>query len=358
MIPSLSHATSTPRPIPHLHEPLEPLTLRQVLKESYIEPEVLQNVRRMGPFSWFESQNLASLGHRVEFINKVTSQVLETIPLKDTPITLVSLGSAGLLSERLIDHQLKKAGYQDIQWRMIDCDYQHTNYKEALNAFEEKVNPEVLSYMTEQDYLSATNPYAARYGASQANFDRLRGATILLSIDPPTALDQSAISTANLVKYMTIRGRPMEDSSKANGIYLLISKDTQKSKLYKAYEGLLAGDKVVVSSCALKLELNAQNRCEIQHGQCDDGVQLNASVKPFINKMHDIARLLEQPISLEHVSKALDKYLAKIGKQGLIGRQFLVSDYDYSLKNLDAFLKDGAHPYLVGSLEKNEINLS
>ncbi|WP_369790823.1 hypothetical protein [Rouxiella sp. WC2420] len=197
---------------------LPPLKIRSLLRDTYLDTGQEVNIRRKGELSWIENQNVASLTGRIEFINQLISYVIENIPQRNTPLTLVSMGSGGLLTEKFINQQLKKAGYSDIHWRMIDVDYQQNGYRQSRNEFRDKVEKNVLSFTSEQAYLnqnSGPTPLAVD--------DKFRGASIVLSIDPPSPLEGQEAAASELSDCMLIRGRPVNDIKQANGIYLMVA---------------------------------------------------------------------------------------------------------------------------------------
>lgn len=77
---------------------LPPLKIRSLLRDTYLDTGQEVNIRRKGELSWIENQNVASLTGRIEFINQLISYVIENIPQRNTPLTLVSMGSGGLLT--------------------------------------------------------------------------------------------------------------------------------------------------------------------------------------------------------------------------------------------------------------------
>lgn len=352
MLPAISHATSPPRAIPFADPQLDPLTLRHVLRESYLEPGSTHNIRRMGELSWVENQRIASLETRITFINKMVNHVLEHLPMKDTALTFISLGAGGLLTERLIDYQLKKAGYQTIRWRLIDIDYQQQGYEEARRAFREKADNQALYFTTEQAYLNKS------IGATAlAEDDRQRGATLLLTLDPPTPLEHSVMDSPSYKACLLVRGRPIDDISKANGIYLLVAKQCHRERLERVQQALSQGNQMITSDCILKFTLGDFNQCAIQVSPSSTGQRFHRDVLPFIEMMHKVATLIGQKLNLRHVNKALDKYLASLDGLDYCGVKFYVSDYDTSRGKLEAYYRGGANPFLTGSLDRNEITL-
>lgn len=67
---------------------------------------------------------------------------------------MISLGSGGLLTEYFINKSLKNSGYKDLNWRIIDPDYQNNGYEQCRKEFKDRVNGKVMAFTTEQTYLN------------------------------------------------------------------------------------------------------------------------------------------------------------------------------------------------------------
>lgn len=252
MIPSIAtSSTGTSVNISPHDSQASPLTTDRVIKESYLKQDTLYNFRCMGHLSWIENEHIASLNGRIDFINKVASTIVETIPLRDTPITFISLGSGGLLTEYFINESLKNSGYKDLNWRIIDPDYQNNGYKQCRKEFKERINDNVMAFTTEQTYLN--KPLG--YGGLAEN-DKSRGATVVLSINPPTALADSSATVSYDPDCMLLGGMPVEDVRKANAIYLLVTQTDHKEMLNQVPHALSEGGKFFALDCALKCSIN------------------------------------------------------------------------------------------------------
>jgi len=190
MFPLIVTGASSSAYIPHHHDlQASPLTTDYVMRDSNLrDTDSGCDARLIGNLSWIENEQVASLNSRIDFINKMTSHILEKIPLRDTPITLISLGSGGLLTEYFIHQQLENSGYQDINWRIIDSDYQNGGYENTRKEFREKVNGNVRAFTAEQAYL---NKPLAEGDKKLAGNDRNRGAAVILAINPPTILSSA-----------------------------------------------------------------------------------------------------------------------------------------------------------------------
>lgn len=323
---------------------------RDILRDTHIDTLGPVNIRRMGNLSWIENTNIASLAARLEFIHQLTSHIVENIPVKNTPLTLISVGSGGLLTERYIEQQLKKSGYQDISWRMIDLDYQQDGFRDSRKEFRESINKNTLAFTTEQAYLNKTNGHSL-----QAIEDRNHSASIILAIDPPSALDgQAALEQATMSDCMMIRGRPVDDIKKANCIYLLASQKEYQPSLHLVQQALAEGNQMIMLSCVLKCILDQHNDCKVTFSPSSTGQLLNQDSRPFLDSVHRIAEQSGQKLELPHLDKALGKYLTSLDNVGMAGTKFFVSDYDTSLIQLQQHFQAGNNATLFAAFEHNQ----
>ncbi len=350
MIPAITALKGSLSTAEQLVNVLPPLTIRSLLRDTYLDTGQEVNIRRKGELSWIENQNVASLTGRIEFINQLISYVIENIPQRNTPLTLVSMGSGGLLTEKFINQQLKKAGYSDIHWRMIDVDYQQNGYRPSRNEFRDKVEKNVLSFTSEQAYLNKNSG-----PTTLAVDDKFRGASIILSIDPPSPLEGQEAATCDVSDCMLIRGRPVNDIKQANAIYLLVADKSRQDKLIQVHQHLTAGDHVVMMEGVLKCTLNSQSDCEVTFCPSSSGQALNRDVKPFLEYVHRVADQTGQKLKLKHIDKALGKYISSLENAGLAGIKFYVSDYDTSVTRLRQHFQNGNNPALFAAFENNQV---
>lgn len=352
MIPSISTSTGTSVHISHQHYQASPLTTDRVIQNSYLKQNDPCNSRFIGHLSWVENEHVASLNGRIDFINKMTSSIVETIPLRDTPITFISLGSGGLLTEFFINEQLKNSGYKDLNWRVIDPNYQNNGYEQCRKEFKERVgNNNVMAFTTEQTYLKKSLGHSGL-----AQNDKNRGATVVLSIDPPTALSGSSSEVSYNPDCMILKGRPVEDVSKANGIYLLVTKTNYKDMLHQIPHALSEGRQLVALDCGLKCSINNQGNCEVNFSPSETGSFINNGTKPYLDSLSKIANQVQKKIELSNVDKSFDKYIEKLNGSGQSGIKFFVSDYDTSIVKLHDYFIDTNKKTLFASFDKNEIS--
>lgn len=114
------------------------------------------------------------------------------MPLRDKPITLISLGSGGLLTESFINEKIKNSGYKDISWRIIEPDYQNNGYKLCREEVKKRVNDNIVAFTTEQKYLNKSLGHSVL-----AENDKNRGTVVVLAIDPPAILSAESAKVSH-----------------------------------------------------------------------------------------------------------------------------------------------------------------
>ena len=351
MIPSIHANPDASVPVPGHYYQAYPLTTTDVLKTTYLKLDGAKSHRCLGNLSWSENELIASLHCRVYFVNRLLSSVIEMIPSRDIPITVVSLGAGGLLTEYYINEQLKNSGYEDISWRLIDLEYQKNGYDECRKEFKDRVTGDVMAFSTDQKYLNKL----AGHGRL-AEDDKRRGAVILLSIDPPNALSGLAAEAASAPDCMLLRGSPVDDYSKANGIYLLVAQPAYKDLINKIPRELSVSGQVVSLDCALKCSIDKQGKYRVTYSPSRTGTLISEGSKPYLEALDEKSERDKKPYNLNDVNKALDKYLHKIISLNLYGVKFFVSDYDVSVGKLRDHFMSSANKVLFAALDMNEIH--
>lgn len=120
--------------------PCETSAIHLTESEVLAETKSISPGRFKGELFWVEHMDVAALNYHIEFINTLIDKIHLTTPIKETPVTIIFLGSNALLTEFYIHQQLHKAGYKDISWRFID-----TVYKGYSHAFFEQFKVEATS---------------------------------------------------------------------------------------------------------------------------------------------------------------------------------------------------------------------
>ncbi|MBG6247136.1 MULTISPECIES: hypothetical protein [Symbiopectobacterium] len=229
----------------------------------------------MSHLSWFEDENIASCNSRIDFINQVASKIEQEMPSRNSPITLISLGSAGLLTEFFIHEQLKKSGYEDINWRVIDTEYKNDGFKQSLHEFNKQVNSNCKSFRTEQEYLSASSG-----NIELAESDKCKGNVVVLSINPPTELSKFS-DGYNDPECLLVKGTTVEKAGDANEICLTIAGNDYKNELNKIPVVLSEPGQMVRLDSVLKYSINKSGGCEVSHSKSAKGIFMYIGVKPF-----------------------------------------------------------------------------
>lgn len=314
-----------------------PLNERYVINNSHLKCNEGMNFRHMGMLSWFENQDIASLKERVNFINNLTFEVVKNYPFKDKPITLISLGSGGLLMESFIHKSLNDNGYMDINWRVIDIGYLNNGFELCRKEFKENTDGKVKAFTTEQTYLKKQID-----GKSLAEHDKSNGFTVMLSIDPPTALSSEK---KHEVDCMMVRGRPVDDIQKANAIYLLVTDKQYKDVLYEIPNALSGGDSVIATDSVLKCWININDSYEVCYSPSVSGRSINSSVCDYLKLENESAALSNKKMDLLNIDKVFERYLIDLTRnsEGKSGIRFYVSDYDTSIKRLNDYFMENNH---------------
>jgi len=344
--------TTRPESSSYIHSPpdlkIPQLTTNNIIKHSHLRGSNSGcDSRIMGKLSWIENEQVASLNSRVDFINKTVSTILATMPAHERSITLVSLGSGGLLTEYFIHQQLKKAGYQDINWRIIDADYQNGGFEDNRKEFREKVTDKVKAFTAEQAYL---NKSSDEFGEKLAAGDKHRGAVVVLSINPPTILSSEIPIDSS---YITLRGSAIKDASKANAIYLIAACSSAKETVQKEMNKMYSEMQVITSECVLKYSVNSQGYYKVNASSSHSGNFIKNGAEVHLKELNNNSNLGDNNITLSDIDQALDKYILTLPAIGAYGMKIFVSDYDQSIIELNNFFTDSHNETLFASFDKN-----
>ncbi|CAG9172771.1 hypothetical protein CURE108131_22655 [Cupriavidus respiraculi] len=287
--------------------------------------------RYLGALSWIEHAELASLEARVEFINRLCDRVEEVVIERGRPLTLVSLGPGGLLTEALIHDQLQQAGYTDIRWRIIDLNYMDGGFRAPRLAFAQRVGEKVAAFTTEQAYLNKEVG-----GDRLAMRDRAAGTSIILCIDPPSSPGMLAriAPDASGGTVIGVRGRVMQDVTKANAVALYIGLTPQQTQ--EALSGMYR--QICWTNGLLRLYIEGGN-IAVDAADGEMGNELQRMIRPHIAQV--VASVpAGQAVGLSHAHRAaasLAQALESIGEPAV---HTYVSDYDVACTHLRAHFAD------------------
>jgi hypothetical protein len=218
--------TANTRSAKQLPRPPSPLTSRKLaampgfsISEDEYPNDSVAMCRdiRVGPLSFIHC-NKAKKSEKIDFINQVADRI-NAMP-SDRPVTVVSLGSSALLVEELIFKQLSNEHQKQIQFRLIDTVYTQGEpgfaaMQDARNTF--KQGKKSKPFTTSSAYLSKEVN-----GKRLADSDQEDGPVFVLSVNPPTILDERKIDPELLSEGLVVQGFiiPIEFSHKANAVVL------------------------------------------------------------------------------------------------------------------------------------------
>ena len=354
MLPSVARESIALLPLsPRGHD--VSLTTEVVANQTHLRQKGNIVYRQMSDMFWNEHEDISSLYSRVSYINSVLNHI-QQISNKDRAITLISFGSGGLLMEYFILKQLQHYGYRDISWRVIDIDYgdyhlrQHHAYDLSLDAFSKIIPGRVSVHCSDQHYFDSC------FGGSNAIYDRTRGATVLLAIDPPTAPSQILGTACDDPKRMSVKGRPVEEITNANCLYVIASDPEMQHHVQDIITALVQGDKVVTLGNIIKCHVNKFGNYEVQSTQSEISRAMQEGCKSLLEQMKVIQASTSQ-MRLSDIKYTVDHYLATRAKKSLYYTVFCVSDYDVSLTRLRDYISDNHHSSLFAGLTLNNTHI-
>lgn len=331
------------------------LTPTSVMSQTHLRQHGRLLYRYQGSLFWCEHEDVSSLHSRVSYLNKVVNHIRQTMPCRDQPLTLISLGAGGLLMESYIHAQLQGDGYQDINWRVIDIEYGPNatqgclSHRDSLDAFAEITAGKLAVYGSDQHYFNTF------MGGDGATNDRNHGATVLLAIDPPTSVSQ-AMGTAGLdSQCMSVKGRPVEDIADANCLYLIASDPEHKAQVHQAMAALARGDHMVTLSSILTCHVNKFGGCEVVSTQSPRSLMMKAACTPLLEEAKTTqASTSALEMTLSDIRRAVERHVAaRADEDDLYYAVCCVSDYDVSLARLRDYIIDNPHSSLLATLEMN-----
>lgn len=321
---------------------LPPATARLVRSHVEAQTELRHTAsvceRYQGELSWIEHAELSALGARVEFINRLCDHVIDAGVARDQPLTLVSLGSGGLLTEALIHDQLQAAGYTDIRWRTIDLSYRDDGGRAARRAFMERVNGKVAAFTTEQAYLNKVVE-----GERLALADRAAGTTIVLCINPPAwpdmlgALEPDATGEGAI----GVRGGIVDDVTKANAVAMYIG--VTLKELRPALGRMCL--RTMWTNCLVRLYIDrATVMIDTAPGEIGHGLQ--RMIAPYVEQVvNDTPK--DETIGLVHLDRAAAGLARACRALDHPTVRVQVSDYDVACTHLRRHFADGSRMFFA-----------
>ncbi|MCW2480669.1 hypothetical protein [Candidatus Symbiopectobacterium sp. NZEC135] len=335
------------------------LTPDAVMKQTHLRPHEHLMYRFQDRFFWCEHEDVSSLRSRVSYINTLINHIRQTMPNREQPLTLISLGAGGLLMESFIHRQLQGYGYQDIHWRVIDIEYGPDgtpcclSHRDSLDAFATLTAEKLAIYASDQRYFNTFT------GGNGGVNDRGRGATVLLGIDPPTSSSQASGMACFDPKRMSVKGRPVEDIADANCLYLIACDPEDKAQVHHAMAALTRGDRVVTLSGIIKCHVNKFGRCEVLSTQSPRSQMMKAACVPLLEQAKATqASTSAFEMTLSDIKRTVERYVAAMADENdLYYAVSCVSDYDVSLTRLRDYIIDNSHTSLFATMEMNATHI-
>lgn len=318
------------------------LTCDQIRAETMIIFLNNNTLRFREGLSWMEIDRLARLEERVNFINTLLDKITTVFNDKTQPMTLISLGAGGLLTEFYIHQQLILAGYKQLKWRVIDMAYveHNENFRGYMDTFSQSVAP-VNHFANEQAY----------FASGIAADDKYAGARVLLSIAPPTILE-TCPEDNGLLMY----GIKVDNIQEANAIYFCLGDSDHPADLSRVTDSLTLGNPVS-SDAAIKITLDARNGFKIDYAPETMGESMARQITPALNKQRDETERNHEAFGLRHIDAICDKYLQFMNYRETPAIKLHVNEYDVSKENLNHYFADNINT-LEASFANNTATFS
>ncbi len=130
---------------------------------------------------------------RISAINDVTQWICLNYPkISGGRITIISMGTAGLMMEQLVHEQLTKSGIADknIEWRCIDITYGNYNHQNPNSEKDFKPARDQFKKGKNVRYFTTATAYLGKTIDKQklSVTDKEKSAVIILSFNPPTKI--------------------------------------------------------------------------------------------------------------------------------------------------------------------------
>jgi hypothetical protein len=189
------------------------------------------------------SDENASWRDRIAFVNRTVAQIDAKQLDRSSRVTLISPQAGGVLTEFLIDRQLRRLGFSDVQWRLISRDPGYRpQYVGAHEDFAKKVSVDCDSRSNVEVF--DTVP---QYLNSQAAIvDSNVGLTVLLEVDAPEFKDVPAsFIGGELHRPVIVRGCSTNYPTHANAGCLVIVPASRSEDLWGAVSSLVLGKTIV-----------------------------------------------------------------------------------------------------------------
>jgi hypothetical protein len=291
---------------------------------------------------------------RIQFVNSIVAKIDSEQPVRSWPVTLISLGAGGVLTEFLIDQQLRKAGYTDLRWRLIEAD-RRTEFADAYLDFAERLATatgrpaDLKHYFSEQQYLNCPS----------ATADQAAGLRVLLEIDPPSHADLPiAFPTAQLGQLVRVRGVRTDNLQHANA-GCLIAVPARYADLIIQAESTLAGGEPIVFNGGFKFARTGSNAIGLSVCESHITAVVRAAFAAFVEPMAGIAAP-SRPYGFTQMYRLLEAFVADYSSRNaeFALRLMLVTDFDVSRTRLAESFEGDNTRHLFASTDSTGFSTS
>ncbi|TKI05118.1 hypothetical protein [Martelella alba] len=336
-----------------------PLTVDYLLGTTYTVQFRDLKARYANNMFWYEDSNHLTLESKVGFINRVLERIKEMLLFRELPITLISHGAPGFLTEYYIHRYLIQFGFTDVRWRFIDTVRQPLPVREDFRAFREKALAPTALLLADADYFGMSPP-----GNIQAGEDRLAGATIILSFHGalPGLVKQPDLEQTQASGGLLLRGRYSRHDHETNSICVFFGDMEELASYIDYIRNPRLTENAVCFRTAAKFTVWS-NRFQIACSENENGHLLYNRLRDVMEKRHAQPENISAAVPGTDLSPMIDdiveaiKSLTLSSRTPLYFRYFRFMDYDIYLTRLRAFFRDGTSPCLFASLINDGITL-
>lgn len=315
--------------------------LNHLVKETVALQVEQWNIRSWHKMFWHDMPGQASTNARIDFIKELAVRISQHNCGPNQPITLISLGSGGLLTEYYIHKYLVDEGYRDLHWRFIDVEYGKQDFMPCIGNFQVETNAShVRKFISEQDYFNEVEG-----GNELAKEDRRLGLTVVLSINGPNEIDlyqPDVLPPGQLL----FRIKNVEDIERANSLFIFISNKSFSSKVDKNIKLIGEGNEIINCDNCLRCSINHLGAVEITFCPSALGLTLNKFFSSYLTDRQNSGQspdLIGHSFKLKNLQHWVNERIEQLAKEeeDFYLATFYASDYDISLANLQNHCRDG-----------------
>ncbi|TKI05821.1 hypothetical protein [Martelella alba] len=306
--------------------------------------------RRWGGLCWLENNWQSSLETRLRFIGELAEHLISMRLGHDKPITLISLGSGGMLFECYIHRFLSDLGFKNVRWRLIDLCYLNKSPNGMLEEFRLKAATEnVQAFTSEQEYLRSLAD-----GKALAYDDRQISATVVLCVNSPQ--DHAGdITSGALAGCRRFRATRVSSADLANSLFFMVSHRRYRFQLDAALTEASRPNRIVILDNALRCAMVPGNTLRLDNSPSVSGRLLNERMQVCLKDLFTERQKRQAKVTLADIDRLADNLADRLLQEhDLYVLRYFASDYDIGLENLRGFCADGSST-LLAKLDWNEI---